>query len=349
MVDTADKRDRTVRWPITREGKEVIPISQVAQGIYAVGPLQSFPLSPNAPYLVVGNEWCAIVEPGDAHQPHTLLEAIKEIGVDQNCIRYIIPSHIHIHHCSAINVLLKEIPDSKVVVHPTAVRNLMDPTKLNQSTKGIFGVRTCPTLDPVPEDRIMPVRDGTVLDLGGRELEIFHAPGHATHHIAIFDHLTRALWPGDNISFNNVATKRGRVGIAAPMFDADAAVETFRRLRALHPSMLLSWQGSLAFYPADHYLHTAEDDLIATTDIIHEGMKQKKTAEEIQADIKAYHDSLGIVITEQEEYEQQGRIPVGLVNWLKKKYPELEAPAGMKGDTTRERNQQAISGETSAA
>lgn len=344
MVDT---RDRTVKWPITREGTEVIPISQVAQGIYAIGPLQSFPLSPNAPYIVVGNEWCAIVEPGDAHQPLTFLGAVKEIGVDLSKIRYIIPSHIHIHHCSAVNVLLKELPDAKMVVHPVAVPNLIDPTKLNQSTKGIFGETICPLLEPVPEDRIMAVRDGTVLDLGGRELEIFHTGGHATHHIAIFDHLTKALWPGDNISFNNAATKRGRVGIAAPMFDADAAINSFRRLRALHPSMLLSWQGSLAFYPADHYLHTAEDDLIATRDIILEGMKQKKTAEEIQAKIQEYHDSLGIVITEQEAYEQQGRIPVGLVNWLKKKYPDLETPGGMRGEGRRERNLEAMKRGTS--
>ncbi len=49
---------------------------------------------------------------------------------------------------------------------------------------------------------IDPVEDGDVLDLGGRELEIIHLPGHTPGSIAVLDRNSRVLISGDPIQEN---------------------------------------------------------------------------------------------------------------------------------------------------
>lgn len=49
------------------------------------------------------------------------------------------------------------------------------------------------------QGEIIPIRDGDVLDLGGRKLEIIHLPGHTLGSVAILDGQTRALISGDPI------------------------------------------------------------------------------------------------------------------------------------------------------
>lgn len=46
---------------------------------------------------------------------------------------------------------------------------------------------------------ILPVREGDVLDLGERELEILHLPGHTPGSIALLDRSRRVLISGDPI------------------------------------------------------------------------------------------------------------------------------------------------------
>lgn len=43
------------------------------------------------------------------------------------------------------------------------------------------------------------LNNGDRIDLGGRELEIYHTPGHSPGGISIFDPVARALFPGDAI------------------------------------------------------------------------------------------------------------------------------------------------------
>ena len=47
--------------------------------------------------------------------------------------------------------------------------------------------------------RILPIREGDVIDLGGRELEVIHLPGHTPGSIALLDRSARVLISGDPI------------------------------------------------------------------------------------------------------------------------------------------------------
>ena len=46
---------------------------------------------------------------------------------------------------------------------------------------------------------LIPVRDGEVISLGGRELRIIHLPGHTPGSIAVLDNAARVLYSGDTV------------------------------------------------------------------------------------------------------------------------------------------------------
>ena len=51
---------------------------------------------------------------------------------------------------------------------------------------------------------VIPVKDGEVIDLGGRPLEIVHVPGHTPGSIAIIDVDSRVLISGDSVQTSNI-------------------------------------------------------------------------------------------------------------------------------------------------
>ena len=74
---------------------------------------------------------------------------------------------------------------------------------------------------------IIPVRDGDVLDLGGRALEIIHLPGHTPGSIAVLDVQNRVLISGDHIQAN------GNIFMFGSHRDLEAYVRSLERLETL--------------------------------------------------------------------------------------------------------------------
>jgi len=279
---------------------------------------------------VVGEQQAAILEPGEDGQVPDLMKAIKEIGVDRDRVAYAIASHSHLHHLAGVNVLLKEIPQAKIVVHNFAVPHLMDPTRLNPGTVEAWG-EGCPKITPVPQDRIWGVAGGEVIDLGGRELEIIETLGHSPHHIAIFDRLTRALFAGDAAGVLSLGSERASPDIRPPFFDVDKAADSLQRLRALNPSMLLLFgYGGISHSP-DKTLQWSEEDIRTVERICREGMKQNVSGKEIGKQVREYYQRVGATMPEEPEGQQragmrEGDAPIGMIAFLMKQDPSLKIP-----------------------
>ena len=134
---------------IKKGGKEMLPITQVVEGIFKIGPLDTHCRTPwTSPHVVVGKERIAILEPGEDGQAPDLLQAIQgtasgELGMDLDRIAYVIPSHIHGHHSQGLNMLLRELPQAKAVIHPFVVPHMVDPTRLQDSISQVWGAG-CP-------------------------------------------------------------------------------------------------------------------------------------------------------------------------------------------------------------
>ncbi len=72
------------------------------------------------------------------------------------------------------------------------------------------------------------LKDGDVVDLGGRRLEVVHTPGHSSNHACLLDRESRYLWTGDHFYTGGVSTY-------LPGGDHDAFIRSTWRLVEMMP------------------------------------------------------------------------------------------------------------------
>ncbi len=144
-----------------------------------------------------------LIECGPSLSIDVTIRALKDLGLDPDDLAYLVVTHVHLDHAGGAGDLLAAFPQAKVVVSPRGARHLTDPERLNASAARVYG-RLFDTVygpcTPIPVERIVAPEHGEVIDLGGgRRLEILDTPGHAKHHIGVFDPDLGALFTGDSV------------------------------------------------------------------------------------------------------------------------------------------------------
>ncbi len=190
-------------------------------------------LRTGAVYLIRGSS-PILIESGTAASVATIRDSLGDLSPET-----IFLTHVHLDHAGGAGHLARAYPQTKVIVHERGCRHLMDPTRL------IEGVRSAsPDLFPkygepiaIPEHQLLPVAGGEVFDLGKNvQLEVIAAPGHAPHHICLFERNSRTLFTGDAVgNWNNPVDVPLTV---PPRFDLAKGLETLGALKRLRPNRL---------------------------------------------------------------------------------------------------------------
>ena len=110
------------------------------------------------------------------------------------------------------------------------------------------------------QGHMMPLRDGDVLDLGGRPLEVIHIPGHTPGSVAILDRNARVLISGDSVQGDNIF-------MFGPRRNIKEFIRSMERLRGMKDCFDSVWPSHGAF-PAEPDLI---DKLIEGANLIVEG------------------------------------------------------------------------------
>lgn len=130
-----------------------------------------------------------------------ILAGLQELGFESSQVKNIILTHIHLDHAGGAGLLLEACPNAKVFVHPAGKRHLVEPSRLIAGAKAVYGDQFDELFDPIvpiPENRIQSVEHEERLLIGpDHVLTFYHSPGHANHHVSIFDETNRALFTGD--------------------------------------------------------------------------------------------------------------------------------------------------------
>jgi glyoxylase-like metal-dependent hydrolase (beta-lactamase superfamily II) len=200
--------------------------TEIAEGIYRIEtPLKIMRFQPTA-FLIKNAD--ALIEPGPAICIPPLHRALEHLGI--NKLQYIIPTHIHMDHAGGTGTLAKLYPEAKVLVHPRGLKHAIDPSRLIDSVKMVWGENFEKNFGPitaVPESQIKTVHDGEVIHTGDRNLQFIYTPGHAPHHIAIFDHKLKGLFCGEALGMPGY-----QLPTAAPMsFDLENYLSTIDKLQ----------------------------------------------------------------------------------------------------------------------
>jgi len=181
-----------------------------------------------AAYHVHGRKH-ALIDSGTSLSAPYIQSALHGVRID-----YIFVTHIHLDHAGGAGVLAHDSPHTTVVVHPRGARHLVDPTQLVASVRDSTGAMFSMYGQAVPiqQSQLHSASDGERFDLGdGVMIEAIYSPGHAPHHLCLFEHRARLLFVGDAAgSFHD-----GHLYCSTPppAFNLDDSLRTVERLRSL--------------------------------------------------------------------------------------------------------------------
>lgn len=209
-----------------------------------------------AAYLVVQDGRAAFVDSGTGRSVPGLLAALETHGLARDAVDWVILTHVHLDHAGGAGALMRELPGATLVVHPRGAPHMIDPRKLSDSARQVYGdaefARNHGALVPVPAERVLAAADGHEVEIAGRRLACVHTPGHARHHLSVWDARSRSWFGGDafGISYRELDTARGPFAIptSSPVqFDPAAMKDSVRRMLAEAPArVFLTHFGAVA-------------------------------------------------------------------------------------------------------
>jgi glyoxylase-like metal-dependent hydrolase (beta-lactamase superfamily II) len=121
-----------------------------------------------------------LIDPGPTSCLSTLLEALR----DERPAALLL-THIHFDHAGASGSLVERWPDLRVYVHERGAKHMMDPTRLYNSARRLYGdemERLWGEMLPVPEANLEVLSGGETIRDGAYEVQ--YTPGHASHHVS---------------------------------------------------------------------------------------------------------------------------------------------------------------------
>jgi glyoxylase-like metal-dependent hydrolase (beta-lactamase superfamily II) len=218
-------------------------LTSVATGITQVDTVMVGEPEFNAVYVIAAAE-PTLVEAGPGADGALVLEALDRLGIGPSDLANIVVTHVHLDHAGGAGALMERFPRAVVWVHERGAPHLVDPSRLVASTARTFGIERMRTFygetSPVEADRVHSVDDGTRIPMGDRSLEVLATPGHASHHIALADDATGAIFTGEAIGSHLPWADCYRPALPPPEVDVDRALESIERIRARRPETLLT-------------------------------------------------------------------------------------------------------------
>ena len=200
-----------------------------------------------AVHIVLDQGRAAFIDSGANGSVPFLLATLEELGIAREAVDYVFLTHVHLDHAGGAGLLMQALPKARLLVHPRGVDHMVDPSKLTAAARTVYGEeafhRLYGDIQPVAVERVVSVPDGFRCELGSRELELIHTPGHALHHYAIVDRQHSCIFTGDTfgVAYRELNTPEGPfiVPSSSPsQFDPDQLISSIERLMSYAPESM---------------------------------------------------------------------------------------------------------------
>jgi len=196
----------------------------------------------DAAYLIVESGRAAFVDCGTTHSLPRLLAALAAANLAPAQVDWVIVTHVHLDHAGGAGALMRALPRAKLAVHPRGARHMIDPARLVAGATEVYGADTVARdygeVVPVPAERVVEVGEGRVIELAGRPLRCLDTPGHARHHLCLWDEAGATVFTGDTfgLSYREFDSRRGAWALPSStpiQFDPLEMCRSIARLAAL--------------------------------------------------------------------------------------------------------------------
>ncbi len=221
-------------------------VTDCGAGIYAIDLYEEGKPFRSSAYLIKDKK-LALIETGSTRSHEALVAGLREAGVVPEDLDHIIVTHAHLDHAGGAGVMMAHSPKARLHAHPLACHHLIDPARLEQGTRAVYGDETeaiFGELRPVDGARVDVEEDGHRLKLGRHTLTFYHTAGHAKHHMCVFDDASRGLFSGDMVGIRYRPEYTGWDFVygfpttSPGDFDPDVMLDSLSRMEALKPERI---------------------------------------------------------------------------------------------------------------
>jgi len=214
----------------------------------------------DAAYLIVEHGRAAFIDCGTGLSVPAMLAALARAGCTPEAVDWLILTHVHLDHAGGAGLLMQQLPNARLLVHRRGAPHMVDPARLIAGATEVYGeaeiARSYGPILPVPAARVVIADDGHRLDLAGRPLLCLDTPGHARHHLCVWDGRSRSWFTGDTfgLSYRELDSDRGAfiVPTSSPVqFEPEPLKQSIARMLAYQPqAMYLTHYGRVEQVPA---------------------------------------------------------------------------------------------------
>ena len=225
-------------------------------------------------YAYKDDRLCFLVDTGPTSSIASLKQALDELSIKENDLKYIFLSHIHMDHAGGVGELIKSFPNAQVICHPKGIKHLINPERLWEGSIKVLGevAKLYGEITPVPEERIIYQEY-----IANGRIKVIDTSGHAPHHLAyLFDEI---LFVGEaagvNIPIQNGIFTRPAT---PPVFNYEVFIASMKRLLAEDLSHhIICYAHHGAKVNADKFLNIAMDQVNLWIQIINELFDKKQS------------------------------------------------------------------------
>ncbi len=214
----------------------------------------------DAAYLIVEHGRAAFIDCGTGLSVPAMLAALARAGCTPEAVDWLILTHVHLDHAGGAGLLMQQLPNARLLVHRRGAPHMIDPARLIAGATEVYGeaeiARSYGPILPVAAARVVVADDGHQLDLAGRPLLCLDTPGHARHHLCVWDARSRSWFTGDTfgLSYRELDSDRGAfiVPTSSPVqFEPEPLKQSIARMLAYQPqAMYLTHYGRVEQVPA---------------------------------------------------------------------------------------------------
>lgn len=275
-----------------------LSVKDIGHDIYEITLIDAAETGRSTGFLI-NSEEKTIVEVGASVSVPRILQALDDLHISYDEIRYVIVTHIHLDHSGGAGLLLKSLPNAKIVVHPKGARHLIDPSKLIASAQHVYGdsfERLFAPIEAIPEERVIIAEDGMSINIGpDRPLVFYNSPGHAYHHIVIHDPKSKGLFSGDAIGLNFPVLEELGVRYVVPtssptQFNPEVMAETIEKMKPLGIENIYFTHFG-AWDQADKVMDRILNMIPLYVQLAEKAYKEEPTWESIARELRNYYHS----------------------------------------------------------
>src|SRR5918995_262647 len=248
-----------------------------------------------ASFLLIDDDGtsAALVETGPTTCLARLTAGLKDRGVSPEDVGQVYLTHIHLDHAGASGHLSELLPNATFYVHEVGYSHLVDPSKLVRSATRIYGERMGELWGearPVPEERVVILKQGEEAEAAGGVLVAHDTPGHAYHHLAYMEPDAGSLFTGDVAGIRRPGQSYIRPPTPPPEIDVEAWVKSINHIREIEPASL--WPTHFGSYEdVERHLGELEQRLQDWLLFVEAQMDEGAGREEISEELKAKGDA----------------------------------------------------------